>query len=174
MLSTGPWHRLPLTIRWLKQEYRQPFPPNKQPPIHMPEAYGLIEMTKEREAHRIASIPSTQTSKAEREGKRQCKLCGRENIVSFYTSSILASLCSSSMCTLFPPFGNDSKFLFLQETISDPCFTGCYHKDCFFIAHITCLAREFCPSNEVIPVTGECPSCKGELLWGGLMRRVGT
>ena len=38
----GPWNRLPLTIRWLKEEYKIDFDPLKQPPIHMPIVYGLI------------------------------------------------------------------------------------------------------------------------------------
>ena len=44
MLSVPPWCRLPLVIRWLKQEYEVPFPPQKQPPIHMPIAYGLVDI----------------------------------------------------------------------------------------------------------------------------------
>ena len=44
MLLVGPWWRLPLTIRWLKQEYELPFPLDKQPPVHMPIAYGQVEV----------------------------------------------------------------------------------------------------------------------------------
>ena len=32
--------------RWLKQEYQLQFAPEKQPPIHMPIAYGLVDLTK--------------------------------------------------------------------------------------------------------------------------------
>jgi len=46
MLSVGPWWRLPLTIRWLKQEYEMPFPLEKQPPVHMPITYGLVGFNK--------------------------------------------------------------------------------------------------------------------------------
>ena len=42
MLRVGPWNRLPLTIRWLKEEYKMDFDPLKQPPIHMPIVYGPI------------------------------------------------------------------------------------------------------------------------------------
>ena len=83
----------------------------------MPEAYGLIEMTKEREAHRIASIPSTQTSKAEKEGKRQCKLCGRENLVSFYTSSILAPRCVVVCVHYFLLLGMIANFYFCRKLL---------------------------------------------------------
>lgn len=46
MLLVGPWWRLPLTVRWLKQEYELPFPLDKQPPVHMPIAYGQVEVFK--------------------------------------------------------------------------------------------------------------------------------
>lgn len=48
MLLVGPWWRLPLTIRWLKQEYELPFPLDKQPPVHMPIAYGQVQVSKRR------------------------------------------------------------------------------------------------------------------------------
>ncbi len=44
MLTVPPWSRLPLTLRWLKQEYEAHFHPHKQPPIHMPIAYGLVQI----------------------------------------------------------------------------------------------------------------------------------
>lgn len=33
-------------FRWLKQEYEIPFPLDKQPPVHMPIAYGLVDIQK--------------------------------------------------------------------------------------------------------------------------------
>jgi len=42
MLRTGPWNRLPLTIRWLKQEYFEDFPPGCSAPLHMPIVYGPV------------------------------------------------------------------------------------------------------------------------------------
>ena len=46
MLNVGPWNRLPLIIHWLKQEYYMQFPVNRNPPVHMPFAYGAIKMEK--------------------------------------------------------------------------------------------------------------------------------
>lgn len=46
MLRTGPWSRLPLTIRWLKQEYEVGFDPQLLPPSHMPVVYGPVKSRK--------------------------------------------------------------------------------------------------------------------------------
>ncbi|XP_021939501.1 structure-specific endonuclease subunit slx1 [Zootermopsis nevadensis] len=42
MLRVGPWNRLALTIRWLKQEFAREFPSDLSPPRHMPIAYGPV------------------------------------------------------------------------------------------------------------------------------------
>jgi hypothetical protein len=46
MLRTGPWYRLPLTIRWLKQDYSQDFHPDLSPPVYMAVAYGEVKSKK--------------------------------------------------------------------------------------------------------------------------------
>ncbi|PIK43634.1 putative structure-specific endonuclease subunit slx1 [Apostichopus japonicus] len=46
MLQTTPWRRLPLTVQWLKQEYRTDFPVDLQPPSHIPIGYGQIKSKK--------------------------------------------------------------------------------------------------------------------------------
>ena len=45
MLVACPWRRLPLTVCWLRQEYAVEFPLHRQPPVHMPVAYGPVEVT---------------------------------------------------------------------------------------------------------------------------------
>ncbi|XP_060533004.1 structure-specific endonuclease subunit slx1 [Cylas formicarius] len=42
MLQVGPWNKLPLTIRWLNQEFVREFDINKIPPMHMPICYGPV------------------------------------------------------------------------------------------------------------------------------------
>ena len=50
-ISTVPSLSVSLSLsRWLKQEYEIPFPLQKQPPSHMPIAYGLVDIRRAREA----------------------------------------------------------------------------------------------------------------------------
>lgn len=39
MLNVSPWNKLPLTVQWLRNEYKVPL----VPPLHMPIAHGPIE-----------------------------------------------------------------------------------------------------------------------------------
>ncbi|KFD55396.1 hypothetical protein M514_03736 [Trichuris suis] len=43
MLSTGPWNRLPLTVRWLNEKYRQSAGGILTTPPHIKVVYGLLE-----------------------------------------------------------------------------------------------------------------------------------
>ena len=38
-------------------------------------------------------------------------------------------------------------------------------------AHTTCLGPKLCESGHIVPISGPCPSCGEELLWGELVRR---
>nr|XP_032816407.1 structure-specific endonuclease subunit slx1-like isoform X2 [Petromyzon marinus] len=42
MVRVPPWCRLPLTLRWLRPEYREDFPVGMEPPLHMPVAFGPV------------------------------------------------------------------------------------------------------------------------------------
>lgn len=67
MLRVAPWNRLPLTARWLKQEYRMDFEPSLQPPLHIPIAFGSVRAKK--------TLPLPLQSAGEEEETSRCFLC---------------------------------------------------------------------------------------------------
>uniref|UniRef100_A0A3Q2WNC3 SLX1 homolog B, structure-specific endonuclease subunit n=1 Tax=Haplochromis burtoni TaxID=8153 RepID=A0A3Q2WNC3_HAPBU len=73
MLRVAPWNRLPLTARWLKQEYRMDFEPGLQPPLHIPIAFGTV---------RAKKTPSLQCQDEEEEEASMCFLCEKHIKVS--------------------------------------------------------------------------------------------
>ena len=48
--------------RWLKQEYEISFPLNKQPPVHMPITYGLVDIAKLSKRGTLQSSSKSQES----------------------------------------------------------------------------------------------------------------
>ena len=56
MLNVGPWNRLPLTIRWLKQEYKMEFDVDQLPPMHMPIVYGPLNKRKPKKGNNGGSV----------------------------------------------------------------------------------------------------------------------
>ncbi|CAB3220120.1 unnamed protein product [Arctia plantaginis] len=43
MLRVGPWFRLPLIIRWLEDDYKEEFLPERKPPAHMVLCQGTVK-----------------------------------------------------------------------------------------------------------------------------------
>ncbi|XP_017282512.1 structure-specific endonuclease subunit SLX1 [Kryptolebias marmoratus] len=123
MLRVAPWSRLPLTVRWLRQEYRMDFEPSLQPPLHIPIAFGIVRAKKRQPQ---LSAGDEETSK--------CFLC--------------------------------NKLLKASEKLS------CFHSSCEMNSHLICLARRFLglELSNLLPVEGECPSCRRPVLWGDLIR----
>lgn len=56
MLNVGPWNRLPLTIRWLKQEYKMEFDVEQLPPKHMPIVYGPLNKRKPKKGNNGGNV----------------------------------------------------------------------------------------------------------------------
>ncbi|CAH8549796.1 unnamed protein product [Heterobilharzia americana] len=80
MLCRGPWNRLGLTIQWIKQSYARNLSESLTPPLHMPIAYGPIEMN------------STANLTSERTTFGLCHLCG----IPFSVDRSLPLMCPSS------------------------------------------------------------------------------
>lgn len=86
MLRTAPWKRLPLTIRWLLQNYKLDFNPDSLPPTHMAIAYGPVAVKRVGPAEEKKSIvdadpdlddlpPLTQSSRP------RCAVCSKKMTV---------------------------------------------------------------------------------------------
>ncbi|OCT58841.1 structure-specific endonuclease subunit slx1 [Xenopus laevis] len=143
MLRVAPWNRLPLTLRWLRQEYRRELPLLLQPPLHMPLAFGQV---------RARPIPKGEKEKG-RLGENRGEETEQEVIV---LGDAVVQRCR--VC---------------YERVQDKDDSlHCFHPGCTLTAHIMCLAKLFLlnePQN-LIPVEGLCPSCGHSLLWGDLIR----
>ncbi|XP_043942867.1 structure-specific endonuclease subunit slx1-like [Protopterus annectens] len=145
MLRAAPWCRLPLTVRWLKQEYRQDFAPHLEPPIHMPIVFGQVR------------------AKAPLRAKEKQKV--KENSEGFLGETGL-SFSSQSAVT------KQRCKLCFKKFVSEVGMLQCFHPGCVMSAHIICLAREFLRKEpgQLLPIEGQCPGCKNNVLWGSLIR----
>ncbi|KAL6256807.1 hypothetical protein P5V15_011747 [Pogonomyrmex californicus] len=47
----------------------------------------------------------------------------------------------------------------------------CVKPKCLLIAHLICLAKEFCKDEMILPIEGTCPSCRTIVLWGDLIKK---
>ncbi|XP_048885392.1 structure-specific endonuclease subunit SLX1 isoform X1 [Brienomyrus brachyistius] len=69
MLQVAPWNRLPLTARWLRQEYRLEFEPGLQPPLHVPVVFGSVRAKKQQPP------ALTEQERGEEVPGERCHLC---------------------------------------------------------------------------------------------------
>ncbi|XP_053550648.1 structure-specific endonuclease subunit SLX1 [Bombina bombina] len=145
MLRVAPWNRLPLTLRWLRQEYQRALPPLLQPPLHMPLSFGQV---------RARPIAKSQTGKGKAGEKGQ-----KEGEIE--TDAILQADSVSQRCRVC-----------FQKVQSEDDALHCFHPGCTLTCHILCLAKVFLQNepDQLIPVEGQCPSCGHSVLWGDLIR----
>lgn len=47
----------------------------------------------------------------------------------------------------------------------------CLNPLCEALFHMVCLASHILQPGEYVPVAGECPQCRRELIWGQLIRK---
>jgi len=185
MINTCPWNRLPLTIRWLDDTFRRDFPPTLQPPLHMPVTSGWIKVTKVKDdggkSNRYAKGKGAQSkSKKTRTTQKNGPKGGIEDIGAISSDSTdsndeneteeLMYRHSSSRCSI-------CRQSFVKSDASLRCLAV---NSCDAEFHIACLSERFLSAevkagfnernSQIIPVSGSCPRCKMELLWGDLVR----
>lgn len=55
-------------------------------------------------------------------------------------------------------------------------YATCYNDDCEGVGHVACWSKHFLrsrePDGDIIPVSGKCPKCHGELVWGDMMKEM--
>ncbi|KAM8961633.1 structure-specific endonuclease subunit SLX1 [Pelodytes ibericus] len=144
MLRAAPWSRLPLTLRWLRQEYRRELPPLLQPPMHMPLAFGQVR--------------AKPIGKGKRD-KGKAAENGRGDEESEACDPLRASITRRCRVCYQKVQGEDDSL-------------RCFHTGCSLTAHILCLAKLFLRNEpeHLVPVEGSCPSCGHSVLWGDLIR----
>ncbi|KAM4697359.1 structure-specific endonuclease subunit SLX1 [Rhinophrynus dorsalis] len=144
MLRVAPWNRLPLTLRWLRQEYHRDLPLLLQPPLHMPLAFGQV---------RARPIP-----KSQKKGKVGEKGQGEEGAE---LEEIRQRENVPQRCRVC-----------YHKVQSEDDALHCFHPGCSLTAHLLCLAKLFLLNepDHLIPVEGVCPSCGHSVLWGDLIR----
>lgn len=130
ILQVGPWNRLPLTIRWLDEDFGLKFNERVCAPLHMPVVFGKV----------TAKKLLKQKEREPRESK----------------SPDNNAACSICRLVIIKP----------KQKVE------CINPQCRLIAHLTCLAEIFTRDDgRIIPVSGDCPSCNLNVLWGDLIRK---
>ncbi|KAI0465933.1 GIY-YIG catalytic domain-containing protein [Xylaria cf. heliscus] len=54
-------------------------------------------------------------------------------------------------------------------------YATCPNAECEGTGHVSCWSRHFLGSNareDIIPISGRCPKCDGEMIWGDMMKEM--
>ncbi|KAI1103508.1 structure-specific endonuclease subunit SLX1 [Jackrogersella minutella] len=54
-------------------------------------------------------------------------------------------------------------------------YATCSNTDCEGTGHVSCWSRHMLgekADNDIIPISGNCPRCKGQVMWGDLMKEM--
>nr|XP_032816410.1 structure-specific endonuclease subunit slx1-like isoform X5 [Petromyzon marinus] len=140
MVRVPPWCRLPLTLRWLRPEYREDFPVGMEPPLHMPVAFGPVRAkarpcggSRTQQQQGEVAVQSMNPSQAT--GAARCMLCHQR---------------------------------IQQEDERMSCFhPGCRMEAHITCLARDFLKTD---PTQLLPVEGQCPGCKNAVLWGDLVR----
>jgi len=155
MLNMGPWNRLPLTVRWLKPEVKfAEFPDGRAPPSHMPIVRGPVKSVK------LKNTASSQQPRTQSSTQESAPGCSRQTQDASDDDSdggpLVCSICI--------------------ESVADPKEDGlrCLSNRCGAVSHIVCLANLFTATeggDRIVPMSGKCPICDLQCLWGDLIRK---
>ena len=178
MLRTAPWCRLPLTIRWLKQDYQQDFPVNANPPTHMPIVYGPVSVKTvkpgplETQSQNGPEDPDDLPAFTQRSWTRCAVCCQKMTVSGMHLFQLLAECMATMLILMFQGEMVKISCSFFAKQIVEENTLRCLKPACRMVSHTLCLARHFlgADSTEVLPTEGQCPSCRSVLLWGDLIR----
>lgn len=192
MLNQAPWKMLPLTVRWLKQEYSIPL--EISPPLHMPIAYGQVTAKVKKhkapddESEKLntsflsenseddISVPGqTQNSEADDSEEECIPLWQRiKNKAKKSNQNVKCSTQPDPTKQLQANRGTSLKCSICMRSLPLTSSLSCLNPKCRSSFHIVCLSLHFLKGhtdkNAILPVEGSCPLCSINLLWGDLIR----
>lgn len=75
MLQVGPWSRLPLTMRWLDDQFGAQYSKNVSPPFHMPITFGKVTSKKPKDTTKKKGSKNKKVDEKEEEKEMKLSLC---------------------------------------------------------------------------------------------------
>ncbi|XP_038121868.1 structure-specific endonuclease subunit SLX1 homolog isoform X1 [Culex quinquefasciatus] len=207
MLRIGPWNRLPLTVRWLVDDFHREFEVGKAPPMHMPICFGRVKKVpkkgkvakksggRRRAAQKPSTVPTAKNSKSKPIAVNYDLDVDEYDLLVMgadATASENASKPEEEEDTVGPdddgitissdedeeePKSNDADLCVICNGAIGTSNGGgfalrCVRPRCSMVCHIECLAGKCLEPGQYVPVSGVCPVCDGNFLWGDLIRKA--